>query len=56
MTEIPESADQKAVNAVVNALDPVTLWRWKKAIEARERNTRTMVGCLCLVDGTAQDM
>lgn len=36
MTEIPDSADQKLVNAIVDALDPITLWRWKKAIDERE--------------------
>lgn len=35
MEGIPKSADQKVVNAVVNAMDPITLWRWKKAIDER---------------------
>lgn len=35
MAGIPRSADQKVVNAVVNAMDPITLWRWKKAIDER---------------------
>lgn len=31
----PKPADQKVVCAIVDAMDPVTLWRWKKAIDKR---------------------
>jgi len=36
----PTSADQKVINAVVNVMDPITLWRWKKAIDERVERTR----------------
>ena len=35
MAGITKPADPKVIKAVVNAMDPVTLWRWKKAIDER---------------------
>lgn len=35
MARIHKSGNQKVINAVVNAMDPITLWRWKKAIDER---------------------
>ena len=40
MAGIPKSADQRVINAVVNAMDPITLWRWKKAIDERRERAR----------------
>ena len=41
MTGIPKSADQRVINAVVDAMDPITLWRWKKAIDERLERARS---------------
>jgi hypothetical protein len=32
---MPSTAEQEAVNAIVDIMDPITLWRWKKAIDER---------------------
>lgn len=39
----PISAVQRAVNEIVNAMDPITLWRWKKAIDERMERERQTV-------------
>ena len=40
MAGIPRSADQRVINAVVDAMDPITLWRWKKAMDERLERAR----------------
>jgi len=39
---IPRSADQEVIDAIVDAMDPITLWRWKKAIDERAREAEGM--------------
>ena len=40
MAGIPRSADQRVINAVVDAMDPITWWRWKKAMDERLERAR----------------
>lgn len=42
MAGSPKSVDQKLVNAVVDAMDPITLWRWKRAVDERLKRDHGM--------------
>ena len=53
MAGIPKSADQRVINAVVDAMDPITLWRWKKAIDERLERARSQEDISGQIDSIA---